>query len=270
MGHLSFGDYVRKARAIIKRALPAFLPVAWINYIYRVWGLMFGSRELKRTLLVQKYDKKLLNHNIFLYRPHLFWLRNPEFAAVQEKWEHKGVPIDRRYFLWQLGKLSRSLQGATADCGIAYGTSTYFFLSGLGPSDKTHYLFDSFEGLSMPSKLDGIAWAKGDICVAEDVVKNNLRAFDKCLFYKGWIPSRFAELPEQNFAFVHIDVDLYQPTIDCLQYFYPRMSTGGIILGDDYGFMSCPGARKAFDEFFADKSEMLFEIPNGQAMIIKR
>jgi len=261
---------VRKARAIIKRALPAFLPVAWINYIYRIWGLMFGSRELKRTLLVQKYDKKLLNHNIFLYRPHLFWLRNPEFAAVQEKWEHKGVPIDRRYFLWQLGKLSRSLQGATADCGIAYGTSTYFFLSGLGPSDKTHYLFDSFEGLSMPSKLDGIAWAKGDICVAEDVVKNNLRAFDKCLFYKGWIPSRFAELPEQNFAFVHIDVDLYQPTIDCLQYFYPRMSTGGIILGDDYGFMSCPGARKAFDEFFADKSEMLFEIPNGQAMIIKR
>jgi O-methyltransferase len=261
---------MKKLQQIIWRTLKALLPVGWSTYVYRIWNIGFGDVEVKKRFLVQKYDRKLSKHNILLYRPHLFWLNNPEFIAVQENWKQKGVPVDRRFFIWQIGTLCQSLPGATADCGIAYGTSTYFFLSGLGPRDEAHYIFDSFEGLSVPGKDDGTSWAAGDICVDENLVKQNLKAFDKCVYYKGWIPSRFAELPDERFAFVHIDVDLYQPTIDCLQYFYPRLCDGGVILGDDYGFMSCPGARKAFDEFFADKPEMLVEIPNGQVMVIKR
>src|SRR5688572_31529904 len=42
------------------------------------------------------------------------------------------------------------------------------------------------------------------------------------------------------------DVDVYQPTRDSLEYFYPRLVTGGILVCDDYGW---PGARKAVDDF---------------------
>ena len=87
---------------------------------------------------------------------------------------------------------------------------------------------------------------------------------------RGLIPSRFPELDERSFSFVHIDVDLYQPTFDSIAFFYPRMIQGGLILCDDYGFTSCPGAKKAIDEFMADKPECVVQLPTGQALILKR
>ena len=84
----------------------------------------------------------------------------------------------------------------------------------------------------------------------------------------GWIPSRFADVSAERFAFVHIDVDLYQPTRDSLTFFYERMLPGGIVLCDDYGFASCPGALRAMDEFFAGRPETIIHLPTGQGMAI--
>jgi len=45
------------------------------------------------------------------------------------------------------------------------------------------------------------------------------------------------------------------------------MATGGLILLDDYGFESCPGVRKATNEFFARRSEKIVELSTGQALV---
>jgi len=55
-----------------------------------------------------------------------------------------------------------------------------------------------------------------------------------------------------------------------LRFYYNRLSRGGMILSDDYGFATCPSARKAVDDFFADKPESIIELPTGQASILKR
>ena len=54
---------------------------------------------------------------------------------------------------------------------------------------------------------------------------------------------------EQKYRMIHIDVDLYRPTLDCLEYFGPRLELGGIIVLDDYGSPKCPGIKKALDLF---------------------
>lgn len=89
------------------------------------------------------------------------------------------------------------------------------------------------------------------------------------VIHKGWIPERFKDVEDMKFSFLHVDVDLYDPTIDSLKFFYDRMTTGGIIMCDDYGSVSCPGAKKAFDEFFADKQENILELPSAQAIVVK-
>jgi O-methyltransferase len=88
--------------------------------------------------------------------------------------------------------------------------------------------------------------------------------------YKGWIPDRFHEVADRRFCFVHIDVDLYQPSLDSIAFFYPRMEPGAIIVLDDYGFESCPGVTAAIDKFMEGKPEPVVNVSAGGALIIKK
>ncbi len=95
-----------------------------------------------------------------------------------------------------------------------------------------------------------------------------MREFPFARLYKGWIPERFEEVADIRFCFLHIDVDIYQPTRDALRFFYERMNPGGLILFDDYGYTTAPGERLAVDEFFADKPEEPILLPTGQAFVL--
>lgn len=64
-------------------------------------------------------------------------------------------------------------------------------------------------------------------------------------------------------------MDLYQPTLDSLEFFYPRMSPGGRILLDDHGLTTCPGATRAAQGYMADRPESIIQLTTGQAFIVK-
>jgi len=177
--------------------------------------------------------------------------------------------LDRKFTLDQLLKLTARVAGDTVECGAYEGASSWLIYRAGKGQGKTHHVFDSFAGLNAPRKEDGEFWKPGDMTAAEEKCKSNLREFDFVKYYIGWIPQRFPEVAGWKFSFVHLDVDLHQPTQDSLEFFYPRMSPGGIILCDDYGFSTCPGSKKAMDEFFAAKPEKIVHLPTGQAFIIK-
>jgi hypothetical protein len=75
-------------------------------------------------------------------------------------------------------------------------------------------------------------------------------------------------MPEQRFSFAHFDVDLYEGTKACLNYFYPRMIPGGIIISHDYSLLA--GVEQAFNEYFADKPERIIDLPSTQCMVIRQ
>ena len=84
----------------------------------------------------------------------------------------------------------------------------------------------------------------------------------------GWIPDTFQGLEQNRYAFAHVDVDIYQSTLDCCEYFYPRLVPGGVLLFDEYTFAAARGEKDAVDEFFADKPESPITLPTGQALIL--
>jgi O-methyltransferase len=73
-----------------------------------------------------------------------------------------------------------------------------------------------------------------------------------------------------RYCFVHLDADLYAPTLAGLKYFYPRMESGGFILVHD--FNAWPGARKAVRDFCSGTPESPIPMPDksGSALIQKR
>jgi len=203
----------------------------------------------------------------------LDWLEDASFNKFLEKFgEERGFNRDRRWMVQQLMRLIDRVPGNTAECGVYEGAGSYLICRANAASSnfkRKHYIFDSFEGLSAPSTVDGTYWIKGDMSRGEDLVRQNLAEFHAYEILKGWIPDRFSEVQENHFAFVHIDVDLYQPTLDSMRFFYERMSPGGIILCDDYGFWTCPGATKAVNEHLSDKPEKMISLPDGGGFLIK-
>lgn len=114
------------------------------------------------------------------------------------------------------------------------------------------------------------SWAKGDLAHPEDSLLETLSRYrSRIRIHKGWIPDKFKEVRNERFCLVHFDVDLYQPTRDSLEFFYDRVLSRGMIVCDDYGFRSCPGEKRAFDEFFAAKAESVLQLPSGQALVVK-
>lgn len=212
-----------------------------------------------------------------MYNRNLRWLNDDTYLSVWRGFaEGDGNIAERKFSLFYLAKSIRAVDGDTAECGAFRGATSYLILRASEGRNKLHHIFDSFEGLSKPMPADRVEiarvfkWNAGDLAVSEDVVCRNLQGFDNVSLYKGWIPSRFSEVKDRRFSFVHLDVDLYQPTIESLRFFYDRTNRGGIIVCDDYGFESCPGAYKAMNEFFTDKPEEVIHLTTGQGVVVKQ
>lgn len=181
---------------------------------------------------------------------------------------------DRKWVLREYVRLSNELPGDLAECGSFEGASAFFMCQA-----STHGIlcvFDSFEGISEPDVVDTSTapnvtqWSKGDMLSSEAQLRANLAHVASVRVFAGWIPKRFDEVQERKFRVVHVDVDLYQPTRDSLEFFYPRLSDGGVIIMDDYGFLTCPGAKLAADEFAQLNLIQILHLPTGQGVITKR
>ncbi|MEE4360820.1 MAG: TylF/MycF/NovP-related O-methyltransferase [Pseudomonadales bacterium] len=223
------------------------------------------------------YERRIRRHGLHIYKGHLNWSLSEELADLHERWgATPGIPADRCTFLFDLARqvAARGVPGDTAECGVRFGKSSFFLLNAFQQPERLHHIFDSFSGLSEVSDedvaIDGVkAWTAGEIAADEQVCRDKLAAYGNCRFYRGWIPERFPEIADRTFALVHVDVDLYEPTRDALEFFWPRLSPGGVIVSDDYGFATCPGVTRAFDEFFADRGEKPLPIPSGQVVVWK-
>ncbi len=182
--------------------------------------------------------------------------------------------------------LRQGIEGDFAECGCWKGLSAYItchYISEYGGGREFH-IFDSFEGgLSEKSQQDEnlryqltddeILEEKLHFSSTESHIHHALKGHDNYNLYKGWIPERFNEVSGTRFAFVNIDVDLYQPTKDSVEFFFPRLSSGGIVVCDDYNMSQFPGAKTAIDEFVSanqDRVRFFYEVPMGGCIIIKR
>jgi O-methyltransferase len=159
-----------------------------------------------------------------------------------------------------------TLDGWVAECGCAAGLS-FLQLCSIqtqhAPSwqGEQFQVFDSFEGLSEPGSKDlditgmetsnaqrvlGMTRA-GNMAFGFEAVSNRiLTRFPRVELHRGWLPASLDGIAEHAYRFVHVDVDLYEPTLGCFEYFYPRLVRGGMIVTDDYNW---PGGRRAIDEF---------------------
>ncbi len=168
------------------------------------------------------------------------------------------------FLVYSLALAQRRLDGDYSEVGVYRGSSAKMICEAKG--DKTLYLFDTFEGLPEVEKID-VLFSKNLFSGSIDSVKRRLAKYKNVCIVKGEFPETSNIAMNKRFAFVHLDVDIYNSTKNCLGFFYDRMVKGGIILSHDYS--QAKGVKKAFDEFFENKIEKIIELPMSQCMVIK-
>lgn len=122
--------------------------------------------------------------------------------------------------------------------------------------DRTVHLFDTFAGMPKPSAID--SHRQGDFRnTSQDVVRESLKPLVNYEIHAGVFPQTAAEVEGETFAFAHVDCDLYESTKAALEFIWPRLGLGGLIVLDDYKSAFCAGATRAIDEF-RDSKELEF------------
>lgn len=166
--------------------------------------------------------------------------------------------------VYSLVRSCEKIPGEVAEVGVAGGGSAKLICEA---TRKPVHLFDTFEGLPELSQKDAPGQFKaGEYAYSLETVQAYLKAYPQAQFYKGLFPATGESVQDTRFSFVHLDVDLYESTLDSLTFFYPRMLRGGAILSHDY---AAQGVRRAFTEFFEDKPEMIIEAAGDQCFVIK-
>lgn len=245
--------------------------------------------------LVKKKIKNL-GYEIFNRKEWLPFLKFNENFRLYKIGLSKSNQIVNDNFLKQLRFFSmleiiKNLLGKSianenfVECGCWKGHSTFMIAELLKKNKfkKNFFVFDSFEGgLSKIVKNDENLIKtfsqkeknkqKVFFMSSENEVKKLLKGYKFVKIYKGWIPDKFKEIKNKKISFLHLDVDLYEPTLSSLKFFYPRLKKGGIIVCDDYNISSFPGAKIAWDEFFSQKKNkytFFYQVPLGGCFLIK-
>ena len=191
----------------------------------------------------------------------------------------------RHYLLQQMLEYALSVSNSlnVAECGCWKGHSSYLIADILAQNEFSgeFCIFDSFSGgLSDKQEEDEnsrvnmtdeeIREEKQHFSSTEEDLHKTLSDFNFYKLFRGWIPERFNEVENYSFSFVHIDVDLYQPILDSLNFFYPRLCEGGVVVIDDYGFTQFPGAKKAVELFLKNQRfQLKFSSLFGGMVVIK-
>jgi O-methyltransferase len=214
--------------------------------------------------LFKELSKKLASKSIYLTK------------SLSYKQKPQSLPVNFDYVRYStLGLcyeeiITRNIQGSVAELGVFQGNFAkrlnYLFF------DRKLYLFDTFEGFDKKDieaeKAGGFSNGTQDFSnTSVDLVLRKMPHPQNCIIKKGFFPDTATGLTD-SFCFVSIDADLYEPILEGLRYFYPRLNKGGYIFVHDFNNDAYKGARQAVLQYCTENNIGFIPVPDGGGTVI--
>ncbi|MBV9404832.1 MAG: TylF/MycF family methyltransferase [Acidobacteriaceae bacterium] len=153
------------------------------------------------------------------------------------------------------------IPGDLVETGVWRGGASIFMkaiLEAFGARDRHVWLADSFQGLPEPNAKkypadegDTLSQFAPYLAVSVEKVKSNFERYDllddRVHFLEGWFRDTLPVAPFEKIAVLRLDGDMYESTIEALEYLYPKLSAGGYLIVDDYGALA--NCRAAVNDF---------------------
>tara|TARA_B110000495_G_C22895620_1_gene522520 strand:- start:194 stop:1018 length:825 start_codon:yes stop_codon:yes gene_type:complete len=231
----------------------------FLDFFFKI-PFIFGKPFFRSTYLSYKPDS---------YDQHK---EHEEFINLYKKFTNKnkinngGDSVRLWSFILNIKQIvSDKIEGNFAEVGVYKGNTAAIFAYYANLYRRKVFLFDTYEGFNSKD-LHGVDSDKfidfddTSINLVKEVIGEHVNA---CDFVKGHFPESVNENHKnQKFSIVSLDCDLYEPTKAGLDFFYPRMTPGGIFFLHDYSNIHWNGSKKAIDEFLKLSNEKLILIPD--------
>jgi len=176
--------------------------------------------------------------------------------------------------LWA-AKQAQNLEGDFVDCGAGFGLFSSAVVSYLDfeKIKKNYYLIDSFEGLSKEHSSQDELKRTGDYYSKNppwyDEIVERFSNYENIKIIKGYIPDVLSTINIDKVSFLSIDMNTIIPEKEALEYFWPKMVSGGIVVFDDYGFPGHELQKESHDKFASENNLLIYTSPTGQGILIK-
>jgi len=187
--------------------------------------------------------------------------------------------VQRSIYFYDLFDKIKKIDGDIVECGAGLGRSLFLLsvCANLYDNKRHIYCFDSFQGLPELSEYDvptsrhvaikgfnlkSLSYqAQEDVIIQHLIMSGISQDFisNHITFVKGFFSETLGGYSGARIALLHLDVDLYQSYKECLETLYPKVVKGGIIAFNEYQEAARyhRGAKKAIDEFFNGKEEII-------------
>lgn len=206
------------------------------------------------------------------------WLADNVFMETFNKCRNSTlVDICRNFELWNLVEQLKNLQGSIMEVGLWKGgtASVICKAENLYNNNTKIYLCDTFKGVVKATQDDNCYVGGEHAFDDEQHILNLVQSVgvgtDNIKILRGIFPDETQQHIPSNelFKFCHIDVDVYQGTKDIIEWIWPKMVVGGIVVSDDYGIEPIQGVTKAINHFMGDNDKRIMYNLNGHAVIVK-
>ncbi|MCC6574755.1 MAG: class I SAM-dependent methyltransferase [Planctomycetes bacterium] len=186
--------------------------------------------------------------------------------------------------------VNQDIPGDIVECGVWKGGSMMVItrtLLNLKVRDRRLHLFDTFEGMSTPTKSDvsieghdairmfaetkledreGSEWCRSQLDDVRAAVESTGYPKDKITYVKGKVEDTLPAAAPKRIALLRLDTDWYESTLAEMDHLFTRLVPGGVLIIDDYLYWR--GARQAVDEYIKREKVRIFLSPvDGGAVI---
>lgn len=183
--------------------------------------------------------------------------------------------------LWAARTAAR-LPGDFVECGVNRGFLSSAILQDLNwdGQGRQLWLLDTFAGIdgrfiSDAERAAGVMEANrakldsGFYTGSLDAVRENFAAWKGVRIIVGAVPETLPQVTAAQVAFLHIDMNCAPPEVAALDWFWPKMPQGGVVLLDDYAYRGFQPQKEAMDAWAQRQGVSIAALPTGQGLLVK-
>jgi hypothetical protein len=213
---------------------------------------------------------------------------DPNFQAAYQRGVQASRGVDPKIewrvhvALWAASSAVHA-QGDFVECGVNAGFMSSAIMHRLGWQrlEKVFFLIDTFSGpvLSQYSdeevergqrRVAEDAMAKGAYIMDPDLARANFAEWPNAKIVQGVVPDVLEQVKVDRVAFLHLDMNCAHPESAAFEYFWEKLSPGGVVLLDDYAAYGYDALAKAIDDAAGAREAEVLSLPTGQGLIWKQ